>query len=177
MCDSSKFLRKLVKMIGEYFDHKYQIDDFTLPEVFLAADIDVHSRENVTAYMKVLQRIGKVKGFSPSAYEQLDHVDSFCLDGNSNAIAFLLYDLEGICRKQFEDADIERKKWKSILKESEGIIRTVVRLTKPKAIRDYTETDDISGQIMELLEKRKDIFLRYSRGSYLLGTFIRRALQ
>ncbi len=157
--DPDKFTRKLVKRISEYFDHKYRIDDFVLSGVFLAVDIDVHSRERVAAYMKVLQRIGKVKGFSPSTYEQLDDVDSFCLDGNSNGVAFLLYDFWGMCRKHFEGNDTERKKLKTILKESEGIIRTELRLTKPKAIRDYTEADDISGQIAELLEKRRDIFL------------------
>ncbi len=68
-CDPDKFIRKLVKMISDYFDHKYRMDDFVLSGVFLAADIDVHSRENVAAYMKVLQRIGKVKGFSLSTYE------------------------------------------------------------------------------------------------------------
>jgi len=158
-CDPDKFIRKLVKMIGEYFEYKYQVDDFALSGVFLAADIDVHNRENVAAYMKVLQRIGKVKGFSPSDYECLDGVDSFCLDGNSNGIAFLLYDLEGMCRKRFEDNDTDRKKLKAIIKESEGIIRTELRLTKPKAIRDYTEANDISGQIMDVLERRQDIFL------------------
>lgn len=175
-CDPDKFRRKLVKMISDYFDSKYRIDDFILSGTFLAVDIDVHSRENVTAYMKVLQRIGKVKSFSPSSYEQFDHVDSFCLDGNSNAVAFLLYDLEGICRKRFEDADIERKKWKSILEESESIIRTVVRLTKPKAIRDYTETDDISGQIMELLEKRKDIFFEIFARIIPFGDFYKKGV-
>ncbi len=158
-CDPDKFIRKLVKMISDYFDYKYRMDDFVLSGVVLATNIDVHSRENVAEYMKVLQRIGKVKGFSPSVYECLDGVDSFCLDGNSNGIAFLLYDLEGMCRKRFEDNDTDRKKLKTIIKESEGIFRAEAQLTKPKAVRDYTEADDISGQIAELLEKRRDIFL------------------
>lgn len=63
ICDPNKFLRKLVKMIGEYFDQKYRIDDFILSGMFLAVDIDVHSRERVAEYMKVLRRIGKVNGF------------------------------------------------------------------------------------------------------------------
>ncbi len=71
----------------------------------------------------------------------------------------MLYDFWGMCRKHFEGNDTERKKLKTIVKESEGIIRTELRLTKPKAIRDYTEANDISGQIMDVLERRQDIFL------------------
>lgn len=157
--DPDKFTRKLVKRISEYFDHKYRIDNFVLSGVFLAVDIDVHSRENVASYIKVLQRIGKVKGFSPSTYERLDGVGSFCLDGNSNGISFLLYDLGEMCRKRTKDNDMGKKRLKSVIKASEGILRTEVHLNKSKAIRDFTEADDISGQIMELSEKRRDIFL------------------
>ena len=154
-----KFIGKIDKRISEYFDYKYRMDDFVLSGVILAADIDVHSRESVTAYLKVLQRIGKVKRFSPAAYEHLDDVDSFCLDGNSNGIIFLIYDFEGMCRKRYKDNDTDRKRLKSIIKESEGILRAEVQLTKPKAIHDYTDAVDTSGQIVELSEKRQDIFL------------------
>ncbi len=157
--DSDKLIRKLVKIINEYFDYKYRIDDFVLSGVLLSADIDVHSQENVAAYMKVLQRVGKVKGFSPSTYERLDDVDSFCLDGNSNGVVFLLYDLEGMCRKRFGDNDKDWKKLKEIIKEAEGFIRAEVQLTKLKAIRDYAGANDISGQIMDVLGKCQDIFL------------------
>jgi len=154
-----KLIRKLAKIINEYFDYKYRIDDFVLSGVFLAVDIDVHSQENVLTYMKMLKRIGKVKGFSPSTYEHLDGVANFCLDGNSNGISFLLYDFEGICRKRFEENDTDRKKLKEIIKEAEGFIRAEVQLTQPKAIRDYVDANDISSQIVELSEKRWDILL------------------
>lgn len=157
--DPDKIARKLEKRIGEYFDHKYQIEDFTLSGMILCADIDVHNRENVLAYLKVLQRISRVKGFSPSSYDCFDDSDSFCLDGNSNGIDFLLYDLESYVEKRHREARDGRKKLKWMLKESEGILRAEVRLTKPKAIRDYTDAAEVSGQIVKLSEKCQDMFL------------------
>lgn len=157
--DPDKIARKLEKRIGDYFDHKYQIEDFTLSGIILSKDIDVHNRENVLAYLKVLQRIGRVKGFSPSSYECFDDIDNFCLDGNSNGIDFLLYDLESYVEKRHGEARAGRKKLKWLLKESEGILRVEVRLTKPKAIRTYTDAAEVSGQIVELLEKCQNIFL------------------
>ena len=157
--DPVKLARKLEKRINEYFNHKYQLEDFTLSKMILSTDIDVHNRENVSAYLKVLQRIGKVKGFSPSSYECFDGSASFCLEGNSNGVEFLLYDLEGYMAQRYRDTRSERKKLKSMLRESEGILRTEVRLTKPKAIRDYIDDVEVSGQIMALSEKCQDIFL------------------
>lgn len=172
--DTDKIVQKLNKRIRAYFDHKYQIEDFILSGMILGADIDVHNRKNVAAYLKVLQRIGKVKNFSPLSYECFDDVDNFCLEGNSNGIEFLLYDLESYMEQQYRDARSERKKIKSMFKESEGILRTEVRLTKPKAIRDYIESDDISGQIMELLEKRQDIFFEIFAWIIAFGDFYKK---
>lgn len=161
-CDSpdpDKIARKLEKRIREYFDHKYQIEDFTLSGMILSADIDVHDRENVSTYLKVLQRIGKVKGFSPASYECFDDIGSFCLEGNSNATEFLMYDLESYVARRYREAKADKKKLKWMIKESEGILRAEVRLTKPKAIRDYTDAVEVGGQIVELSEKCQDIFL------------------
>lgn len=157
--DMDESVWKLEKRIGDYFDYKYQIEDFTLSGMILCADIDVHSRENVSAYLKVLQRIGKVKGFSPSSYECFDDIDNYCLDGNSNGIDFLLYDLESYVEKMHREARADRKKFKWMLKESEGILRAEVRLSKPKAIRDYTDRIDVRGQIIDLMKSRKEVFL------------------
>ena len=157
--DPNKIARKLEKRIGEYFDHKYQIEDFTLSGMILCADIDVHNRENVFAYLKVLQRIGKVKGFSPSSYDCFDDIDNFCLKGNSNGIEFLLYNMEDYVAQRYGDFKSERKKLKWRLKESEGILRVEVRLTKPKAIRDYTDAAEVRRQIVKLSEKCQNIFL------------------
>ena len=160
--DPDKLVRKLDKRISEYFDHRYQIEDFILSGMILSTDIDVHNRGNILAYLKVLKRIGRVKGFSPLDYECFDGIGSFCLEGNSNGIEFLIYDLENYVARQVRKT--ERKELKSMLRESEGILRVEVRFTKPKAIRDYTDVAEVSGQTMELIEKCQDIFL---------GTFTR----
>lgn len=157
--DSDKIVRKLEKWIGDYFDHKYQIEDFMLSGMILSADIDVHTRENVLAYLKVLKRIGKVKGFSLAEYECFDEIDSFCLEGNSNAIEFLMYDLESYVTRKHRETKADKKKLKWMIKETEGILRAEVRITKPKAIRNYTDAEEVSRQIVKLSKKRQDIFM------------------
>lgn len=159
--DSDRLIQKLHKRIGEYFDFRYGMEDFILSGMALMADIDVYSRENVSAYLKVLKRIGRVKGFSQSDYDCFENVDSFCLDGNSNHINFWLYDLEGLLTDQLENDETDQKHLKLFRKDVKGIIRAEVRLTKPSAVREYTDTDayDVSGQIAELSEKSRDIFL------------------
>ena len=157
--DPDRFIRKLDKRINEYFDLKYRLDDFVLSSATFAADIDVHDQKNVYSYLKVLQRIGRVKGFSPADYDCFEDVDSFCLEGNSNNITFWLYDFEGLLVNRIRNEDIEPKKFKSMLKGSEGILRAEVRLTKPMAVRVYTAADDVHGQIAELTEKSQEIFL------------------
>lgn len=157
--DTDKVTRKLNKRIGEYFDFKYKLDDFILSGMRLVMDINVGSRESVQAYLKVFQRFGKVKGFSPASYECFEDVDSFCLDGNSNGIEFMIYDLEGLYRKQFNEGDMGRKRFKELVKKSEGILRTEVWLAKTKAVRVYAKGEDIFRQIINLTEKRQDIFL------------------
>ena len=157
--DSNRIVRKLNKRIGEYFDFMYKLDDFILSGMRLVTDINVGSHENIQAYLKVFRRIGRVKGFSPVSYECFEDVDSFCLDGNSNGVEFMIYDLAGSYRKQLNEGDIVRKRFKELIKESEGILRTEVRLAKTKAVRVYAGEEDIFGQIINLSEKRKDIFL------------------
>lgn len=157
--DPNKVARKLNKRIGEYFDFKYKLDDFILSGMRLVVDINVGSRENVQAYLKVFRRIGRVKGFSPASYECFGGVDSFCLDGNSNSIEFMIYDLVGLYRKQLKEGDTGRKRFKGLIKESEGILRTEVRFANTKAVRVYAGEKDIFRQIINLSEKCQDIFL------------------
>ena len=157
--DADKVTRKLNKRIGEYFDFKYKLDDFILSGMRLVMDINVGTHDAVMAYLKVLRRINRVKGFSPVSYECFEDVDSFCLDGNSNGIEFMIYDLEGLYRKQFNEGDIGRKRFKELIKESEGILRTEVWLAKTKAVRAYAGEKNIFRQIINLCEKRQDIFL------------------
>ena len=163
--NTDKLLRKLGKRISEYFDHKYKLDDFTLSGVTLTLDIAIGSRERVFDYLKVLQRVGKVKGFSPVSYNCFDSKASFCLSGNSNAIDFLLYDLEQSLTDQLRDSGMGHKKIKSVSSHTQGILRAEVKLTKPKAVRVYTNAEDTAGQIVELITDRQQIFLdTFARG-------------
>lgn len=157
--NAAKLIRKLDKRISEYFDHKYRLDDFTLSGVTLTVDINVGSREKVSAYLKVLQRVGKVKGFSPVEYEGFDRKASFCLSGNSNDTDFLLYDLERAVMGRLRSADAGRKKMESASLVTKGVLRAEIRLTKPKAIRAYTDAPDVPGQIVELAKKSTEAFI------------------
>lgn len=158
IADPEKFIRKLDKRIREYFGFKYKLNDFNLSGMTVVADINVGNSKMITEYLKVLKRIGRVKGFSVVGYDCFDNNMSFCMEGNSNSIDFLLYDLKGTLVNQLRQAGIKRKELKSVVEGSEGVLRSEVRLTKPKAIRAYAKAHDIAGQIAELSEKSKDVF-------------------
>ena len=155
VADTDKLVRKLDKRITEYFNYKYNLEDFILSGMNFIADIDADTPANVQSYLKVLKRIGKVKGFSPVSCECFDDNASFCLSGNSNSIDFLFYDLAAAVMRQYRNTDAGQKKIKSI----KGVIRSEVRLMKPKAIRTYTDAEDIAGQIGELVGNSQDIFM------------------
>lgn len=158
IADPEKFIHKLDKRIREYFGFKYKLNDFNLSGMTVVVDINVGNSKMVTEYLKVLRRIGKVKGFSPVSYECFDNNLSFCMEGNSNSMDFLLYDLKGTLVNQLRQTGISRKELKSVVEEAEGVLRSEVRLTKPKAIRVYAKAHDIAGQKAELSEKGKDVF-------------------
>lgn len=172
--DSSKLIRKLDKRVCEYFGYEYRMNDFGLSGMMLVVDINVRDCENVAEYLKVLQRIGKVKGFSPISYDCFDENASFCLKGNSNGIECLIYDMEGILREKLKKMDANRKKLKAVAENMKGILRAEVRLTKPKAIRCYTNATDISDQIAELSEKSQDIFLETFTGIVPFGDYYKK---
>jgi hypothetical protein len=104
-----KLTRKLEKRVSGYFNNKYQLDDFDLTGMALTTDIDVHSSEKVFDYLKVLRRVGKVKGFSPSEGDWSGEDAGLCYDGNSNGIKFLLYDLEAFHGERSSDEYFETK--------------------------------------------------------------------
>ena len=158
IADPEKFIRKLDKRIREYFGFKYKLNDFHLSGMTVVADINVGNSKMVTEYLKVLKRVGKVKGFSAVGYDCFDNNLSLCMEGNSNGIDFLLYDLKSTLVNQLRQAGIRRKELKSVVEGSEGVLRSEIRLTKPKAIRSYAKAHDIAGQIAELSEKSKDVF-------------------
>ena len=157
--EPDKFLRKVDKRIGEYFDHKYNVEDFSLSGVTFVTDIDVDSRENVSAYLKVLRRVGRVKGFKIVVYECFEDIDSLCWEGNSNGISSSLYDLESMCRRQFGEKEFKAKKYRGIIDGTVGILRAEVRLMKPEAVRSYTDRIEVRAQIADIMRKRKDIFM------------------
>lgn len=156
---TNKLLCKLDKRIGEYFDHNYRLDNFTLSGVTLTVDINVGSRTNVSDYLKVIKRVGKVKGFSPVEYECFDKKASFCLTGNSNDIDFLLYDLEQAVIGQLRNTGARQKELQAAGVQTRGVLRAEVRLNKPKAVRAYTEASDVPGQIVEMVKNGKDVFM------------------
>ena len=157
--DIDKLLHKIDKRIAGYFNHEYSLGDFNLSGVNLVLDINVGSRTNVSDYLKVIKRVGKVKGFSPVDYDCFDDKASFCLSGNSNDTDFLLYDLERAIVGQLQSADASRKKIESTSMQAKGILRAEVKLTKPKAIREYTGAADVSGQIVEMIKNSNDVFM------------------
>lgn len=154
----SKMLRKLEKDIGCYFDSQYELDDFKLTRIDFTVNIDVGDRKKVSAYIKVLHNIGKVKGFKPK-YDKddakINHDLSFDLEGNSNGIEFTAYDKEAESRQ----------------KEAEGILRMEVRLKKQKAIRNYTNETNTSKQIKRLASKSKEVFLDIFTGIVPYGDY------
>ena len=153
-----KLIRKIDKRIDRYFNSKYKLDDFDLSGLNIITDIDVHSQSNVVDYMKVLQRIGKVKGFSPSKDNWLDDDISLCYNGNSNGIEFMLYDLEAMLNEHARDPHFSVAQ-KSTPEDCDGLLRAEVKLTKPKAIRGYTNKSSISKQIADLYDNKQQIFL------------------
>jgi len=157
--DPDRIVRKLEKHVSGYFRNKYLLEDFDLTGLALVTDIDVHSRENATAYMKVLKRIGKVKGFSPSQDDWPGEDAGLYLDGNSNGINFMLYDLGNFLREQAKEIGSGGGEQKALTKKSEGLLRAEVRLVKQKAIHAYTDESLASTQIADLSSNIQKIFL------------------
>lgn len=172
--DTNKLTWKLDRRISKYFNHRYQLEDFTLSGAFLIYDIDVHSRRNVAAYTKALRRIGKVKGFSPASFDNIDDDTSFCLSGNSNAIDFLLYDLESTLIAQIRNTNLDQDEIPSTGGRTRGILRAEVRLTKPMAIRACTEAASTSDQIAEVSKQRQNIFMNTFTRAIPYGDFYKK---
>jgi len=148
--DAGKFIHKLEKHIDKYFDARYELEDFTVSGLTLTATLDVGNSENVSAYLKAIRRIGKVKSFSPVSYDGIDDNISFCLKGNSNAVEFLMFDLDKYMAAQMKKA--------GGLKKYKGILRVEARLTKQKAIQKYSAAYSTTDQIMQLLKQCQGIF-------------------
>lgn len=134
-----KVLRELEDCIDSYFDHEFSLNDFRLISVIVSGNVRFDDRELVTAYIRVLNNIGKVKGFSPKygkGDKRFNKDVRFNLVGNSNGIEFSAYDKKAVTNT----------------KKSKGVMTIEVKLTSQKAIRKYTDQDDTDQRITELAE-------------------------
>jgi len=157
--DINAFIKKLDKRVNEYFDSIYRLKDFIISGIHLSFNLDVGSAEQVSDYLRVIRRIGRVKGFTPVTCDWLDEEHSFCLRSNSGASEFYIYDLKQTVMDNISDSQFDRKHVKEILKETTGILRTEVKLTKLKSIRCYTEDDSTAKEIADLYKQRHTIFM------------------
>lgn len=153
-------IEKLEEHIGEYFDSNYCLDDFILSRVEFTANLNV-GKENVPVYIRLMHKIGKVKGFS-AKYEAQDYDTggikkerSFDLEGKTNGIGFTIYDKE---------ADLRDKGKNGKAGKAKGILRAEVRLKKRKAVRkaisEFDNPDILTTeeQITLVSKKCKQIF-------------------
>lgn len=158
-------IKTLIKLldnhISYYFDSRYELNDLILSRVEFTANLNVGT-ENVSTYINLMHKIGKVKNFSPK-YKKSDYLlngiqkeHSFDLKGNTNGIEFTIYD---------KKADLEKKGKEKKSQKAKGILRVEVRLKKrraiEKALSDYSNKDNLSTekQIKLLSQKSRDIFL------------------
>ena len=172
--NADKLIRKLEKRLNSYFGSMCTLDDFNLSKMYLVADLDVGDREKVSSYIKVLQRIGKVKGFSPPHNKRLGDDISFCLDGNSNCIEFMIYDLESLLKEQSQEANSESKALKTLAKKYEGLLRVEVRLMKSTAIRTCANETLTTDQISALCGNGQKIFLDTFQRIVPFGNFYKK---
>ena len=134
-------LRSLKAHIKDYFDSEHKLNDFKLTRIDLTVNIDVGSRENVSHYIKILHRLGRVKGFAPKYKKSNKWINknlSFDLKGKTKPIEFSAYDKEA----------------QSEMKAAKGILRVEIRLMNIE-IKD----SNISGQIKDLSKRSKEIFM------------------
>ena len=147
--------------ISSYFHDSHKLNELMLTRVEFTANLDV-GKENVPAYINLMHKIGKVKKYSNKyskfdyASDRIDKEHSFDLEGNTNGIAFTVYDKE---------ADLKKKGKESKAKRAKGILRIEVRLKKRKAVQQalhkYTDDSDITTkkQIKLMAKNSREIFL------------------
>ena len=86
-------LQKLNRRVRKYFGGQLSLEAFTATAVTMTADLPIGDQARVSAYLRVLRRLGRVKHFSPVSYACFSAHNSFCLEGNSNDTMFMAYDL------------------------------------------------------------------------------------
>lgn len=168
-----ELIERLNEHIADYFDSNYTLDDLILSRVEFTANLNV-GRENVPAYIRLMHKIGRVKGFTPK-YSALDYATgdikkerSFDLEGKTKGIAFTIYDKE---------TDLKEKGKKKKAGKAEGILRAEVRLKKRKAVQEalgqFGDLDALTtgGQIALVSKKCKQIFGKTFTGIVPYGDF------
>ena len=170
-----KFIRKLDAAITNYFNSKYTLKDLNLSKMILTTDIDLHDRSKVADYLKVLQRIGKVKGFTVSTSKELEEETYFWLRGNSNGMEFIIYDLETMLRLEARESDTVPKKLKSAIAEADGVLRAEVQLTEARAIRAYANEMKTAKQIADLLKNSQQAFMDVFTRAIPFGGFYKKS--
>ena len=137
-------------------------------------DYNLISSYKLAAYLKVFQRISRVKGFSPVSYDCFDKGTSFCLEGNSNGVEFLAYDLEKTLLEQLSTNGKGRRKLSPMIEKTKGVLRTEVRLTTAKSIQHYTDNADVAEQISVITDKCRDTFFEVFAQIVPFGDFYKK---
>lgn len=139
--------QKMQKRISKYFNSIYSLDEFKLKRAVMICDFDTGSHEFVCSYIKVLNRIRMVKGYSPAKSFETDERTSFSLEGNSNGVCFTVYSLESHMRRYNANS-----------KQFAGILRSEVHLTKQNVISEITSSSETVCRISEIVEQAEAIF-------------------
>ena len=168
-----KLLRKLRKRISLYFGPDLCLEDFVVSEVSLSTDIDVRDRVNVQGYLKVMKKMGKVKGFAVVDHEGIDGKYYYSVEGNSRSIDFVIFDLESIMKQHFDTTDLDKRYSNEMLRECRGILRAEVRLKKPREILAYTNEVETADQIAALIKNDSEIFMDIFAQIVPFGNFYR----
>lgn len=147
----------LEESIAEYFNFEYRLEDFKLVNMDLFMEIDVRNHKNVSDYLRVIHRIGKIKGFSAS-HDGKYGDDGFCLHGNSNDVDILIYDLEKTTGK----------------KRRKGIIMAEIRCNKIKDVPIFSDIGSAPKQIKKLIKHHKKLFIDVFRRIVPYGDYYKK---
>ena len=146
-------LQKLNRRVRKYFGGQLSLEAFTATGVTMTADLPIGDQARVSAYLRVLRRLGKVKHFSPVSYACFSARNSFCLEGNSNDTIFMVYDLRSVLEKQLGKEAVP------FLNRARDVLRVEIRLTSARAVRTTCGKDEVEEQLLFLYEHSREIFM------------------
>jgi len=149
-----------------YFNSYYKLNDFILTRYDLTKNLKLGSHDLVTAYIKFLHNIKKVKGFAPkySKNDTPDNYDSdlsFDLKGKTKGVDVTAYDKAAAIKANMENMEFKQKEMAKRMKLAEGMLRIEVKLVSQESIRKNTGTDDTKKRITKLCKDGEWIFLAY----------------